>query len=128
MENKQARDPRTHQIIGAAIEVHKHLGCGFLESVYHDALAAEFDARRVPFRREVELPVFYKDVRLTASYRADFVCYDSIIVEIKAMQALTGTEEAQVINYLKATGLGVGLLLNFGTASLQYKRFANSKR
>jgi len=99
------------------------LGCGFLESVYVDALSVEFESRGIPFRREVEIPVLYKDVRLNASYRADFVCYDSVIVEVKALPALTSIQEAQIINYLKAAKVRIGLLLNFGSPRLQHKRF-----
>jgi GxxExxY protein len=121
------KDPRTHAIIGAAMEVHRELGCGFLEPVYQEALALEFDLRKLPYRRETELPVFYKGKKLSATYRPDFICYDSVVVELKALARLGGNEEAQCLNYMKAGGLEFGLLLNFGAKSLEYKRLVLTK-
>ena len=127
IENLTERDPRTYAIIGAAMEVHRQLGCGFLEPVYQAALAIEFAKRTIPFRPEVKLPVFYKEIRLDALYRVDFICFDEVVVELKALARLAGTEEAQVINYLKASGLSIGLLLNFGARSLDHRRFVLTK-
>ena len=117
------RDPRTYAIIGAAMEVHRQLGRGFLEAVYHDAMAIEMANRNIPFQHEVALPIFYKGQQLSTIYRADFVCFDAIVVELKSQSRLTNIEDAQLINYLKATRFETGLLLNFGEKSLQYKRF-----
>ena len=116
------RDPRTFAILGAAFEVHTPLSSGFLEAVYQEALEREFQARGIPHQREQEIPILYKGQRLGTQYRADFICYDEIIVELKAVTATGDVEVAQVLNYLKATGLRLGLLLNFGTPSLEYRR------
>ncbi len=116
------RDPQTYAIIGAAMEVHRRLGHGFLEAVYQEALQVEFLEQGVPFQREVEVPIVYRERQLGCSYRADFVCFGEVIVELKALKSLTDIEQAQVINYLKATGLQRALLLNFGAASLEHKR------
>ncbi len=115
-------DTETYAIIGTAMEVHKTLGCGFLEIVYQQALAIELENSNIPFNREVQFPVSYKGKILDCHYQADFICYDSIVVELKALDALTGKHESQLINYLKATGYKRGLLINFGQSSLQYKR------
>jgi len=122
-----SRDPQTRAIIGAAMEVHRQLGPGFLEAVYQEALAIELADRGIPFRREEELPIDYKGRRLPCRYRADFVCYEDIIVELKATQGLTGNDEAQALNCLKATRLKRGLLFNFGRPSLEFKRFIFSR-
>lgn len=111
----------SYQIIGSAIEVHKVLGQGFLEAVYEEALAHEFKLNGIPFEKQKILPVKYKDI-IVKEYIADFLIAGKIIVEIKAIKCLTENEEAQLQNYLKATGIRIGLLFNFGEKSLRYKR------
>ena len=111
----------SYTIIGAAMEVHKILGCGFLEAVYEEALAHELDIRNIQFERQKNLKVKYKDI-IAKEYIANFLVDDKIIVEIKAMKCLTDLEEAQLQNYLKATEIRLGLLFNFGEKSLKYKR------
>ena len=115
-------EKETYKIIGAAMEVHRELGCGFLEAVYQEALEKEFCLQHIPYRREMPLPVYYKNEILQKAYIADFVCYDKIIVELKALSGLSNEHEAQILNYLKAAKLRVGLLINFGGKSLEYKR------
>ncbi|RMF57027.1 MAG: GxxExxY protein [Calditrichaeota bacterium] len=112
----------SYKIVGACIEVHKVLGAGFLEAVYQEALAIEFQRRGIPFEQEKELEIRYKDIILTKKYYADFICYNKIILELKAMDGLRPEHVAQVLNYLKATGYKLGLLINFGTRSLEYQR------
>jgi GxxExxY protein len=116
-------DPETFAIIGAAMAVHTELGHGFLEAVYRAALRAELEIRNGRLVNEAVFPVIYRGVRLPVHYRADFVCFGSIIVEVKAARALGPMDEAQVLNYLKASGHKRALLLNFGAARLQYRRF-----
>lgn len=108
--------------------VHNELGNGFLEAVYHEAMQREFQTRKIPFVREQALKVFYRGEALKTSYKADFICFGSVIVELKALSAISGTEEAQVINYLKASGLNRALLTNFGAPRLQYKRLVFNLR
>jgi GxxExxY protein len=125
---KNIRDEQTFAIIGAAMEVHRQLGHGFLEAVYQEALAMELAERGIPFQREVELPVRYKSQPLRCGYRADFIWHETVLVELKALARLSTIEEAQVLNYLKATGLHRALLLNFGAPSLEYKRLVLNLR
>jgi GxxExxY protein len=114
MRQIEIRDPQTYAIIGVAMEIHRQLGHGFLEAVYQEAAVIEFPLHKVSFEREVCLPT---------QYRADFVCFAEIIIEFKAISKLTNIEEAQVLNYLKATNFHRGLLINFGAPSREYKRF-----
>ena len=117
-----------YQIVGAAMEVSNELGCGFLEAVYQESLAMEFDVRQIPHVPQKRIAIFYKGRALCKEYIADFLCYDRIIVEIKAIKAITGIEEAQLLNYLKATKLPLGLIVNFGAPQLEWRRYANTKR
>jgi GxxExxY protein len=112
------------EIIGAAIEVHQELGHGFLEAVYREAVQIELTQRNIPFEAQRSLRIRYKDQMLKKEYVADFICYGKIIAELKALDELTGKEESQLLNYLKATGLRVGLLINFGSfGKLEWKRY-----
>ncbi len=150
-------DPRTYAMIGAAMEVDRELGPGFLEGVYQDALEIEFQLRGIPYVREKGISISYKGQPLQHLYRADFICYDAVLVETKALKQLNSADVSQILNYLrtyalwpvsppshtehgqetgssnpvspnlKATGLKVSLLINFGKPSLEYRRFANDK-
>ncbi|MCX6856063.1 MAG: GxxExxY protein [Verrucomicrobia bacterium] len=126
MKSEQSVDPRTFEIIGAAMEVHRELGCGLNEVFYQDALAVEMQLRGIPFVREPAYHVFYKGIKLPSFLRPDFVCYGEVIVELKALTQTAGREESQVLGYLKGTGFQTGLLLNFGAPSLFQKRFIHS--
>ena len=116
----------TGKIIGAAMEVHNHLGPGFQELIYQRALTYEFDLQSVPYEREFEMPVYYKQ-QLMSTRRVDFLVFEKISVEIKAVSSLDDGNVAQAINYLEAYHLEVGLLINFGSKKLQFHRFANHK-
>lgn len=111
----------SYAIIGAAMEVHRLLGPGFLESVYEEALDYEFRQRGLIFQRQADLVVRYKDI-VAGKFQADFLVEEKIVVELKAAKHLTEAHEAQLLNYLKGTGYRVGLLINFGTPSLQHIR------
>ncbi len=115
----------SYRIIGACMEVHKKLGSGFLESVYSEALELEFSKHGVPFEKEKKLVVFYDDKPLNKYFRADFVCYNSIIIELKATKFLIGADRQQTLNNVKATNFKLGLLINFSTPSLTYARIVN---
>jgi len=125
--NAEERDPESYAVIGAAMSVHRTLGYGFLEAVYREALAVELKFSGVPHVREAALPIFYRGEALKTSYRVDFICFDTVIVEVKALVRLTQMEHGQAINYLKAARLRRGLLLNFGAASLEFRRLVLSQ-
>ncbi len=109
-------------IIGAAIEVHNQLGCGFLEAVYQEAFEVKLKERKIPFEGSKHLQIKYKGTLLNKGYVADLVAYNKIIIELKAIESLTLNDESQLLNYLKATGLELGLLINFGGSKLEWKR------
>jgi GxxExxY protein len=111
-----------YAIIGAAFETHKILGPGFLEPVYQEAFEMELASRQIPFTAQPEIKVYYKGQALEKIYRADLIAYDKIIIELKALDNLTNVEEAQILNYLKATHFQLGLLINFGALKLEWKR------
>ena len=111
-----------YAIVGAAMEVHREKGCGFSEPVYQECMEIELANRNVPAEAQKEMKIFYKGRLLQKTYLADFVAYGKIIVELKALDKLTPREEAQVINYLKSSGLEVAVLINFGATSLEWKR------
>jgi GxxExxY protein len=111
-----------YAIIGAAMTVHNELGSGFLEAVYQEALEKEFALQNIPSKKESLLQIYYKNQLLSKYYIADFLCYDKIIVEVKALSKLTVDHYAQTLNYLKASGLELGVLINFGQSKLEYKR------
>ena len=114
----------SYKIIGACMEVHKELGNGFLEAVYKKAVEIIFQEMHIPYEREKELSIQFRSHTLKKKYAADFICYGKIILEIKALSALSSEHEAQVLNYLKATGIKLGILVNFGGKSLTHRRIA----
>ena len=115
-------EEESYSIIGAAIAVHQELGCGFLEAVYQEALEKEFQIKNIPYKREMPLRIYYKNDPLNKFYVTDFICFDKIIVELKALPTITSEHHAQILNYLKATRLNLGLIINFGKQSLEHKR------
>jgi GxxExxY protein len=117
-----------YAIVGAAMEVHRVLGCGFLEAVYQEATGIELTERSIPCAPQVELEVHYNKHHLKKFYIADFIAFDKIIVEIKAINQLSSLEESQLLNYLKATGFEAGVLINFGAEHLQWKRMVHTRK
>ena len=110
------------QIIGCAMEVQRELGNGFLEAVYQEALSIEFNAKNIPNKAQANIDIFYKERLLDKKYISDFICFEEIIIELKVVEKLKSEHYAQLLNYLKATNCKLGILINFGTTSLEYKR------
>lgn len=115
-------DEETYALIGAAMEVHRRLGHGFLEVVYQQALAIELEVQGIPFERERKVNIVYRERILETTYRPDFLCFNSVVVELKALEKLSTSHYDVVLNYLKATGLQRALLINFGSPSLEHRR------
>ena len=121
-------EEETYKIRGCLLNVHKELGSGFLEKVYQEALEIELQAQHIPYEREKSLQVYYRGVKLKQEYIADFVCFDKIIVELKAVSEITEIHHAQVFNYLKATNFDIALLANFGESPLKVERLFNYRK
>ena len=124
--SKLIYEKETYKIIGACMSVHKALGAGFLESVYQEALEKEFTIQEIPFVRHQKLNIIFNGEKLKKYFVTDFVCYDKIVLELKAVSFLRQDDERQLLNYLKATSMEVGLLANFGQKSLVWKRMINT--
>jgi GxxExxY protein len=125
-QNKLIYAEEAYEIQGAIFEVYKVIGCGFLEAVYQECLEKEFTLQDIPFESQIELKIDYKGQILKQTYKPDFICFDKIIVEIKAVKELTKEHQAQVINYLRATDMRLGLLVNFGSyPKVEIKRLIN---
>lgn len=117
---------KTFKVIGACIKVHKKLGNGFAESVYQQALEKEFLHANIPFEKQKQLPIYYDGELLDEFFIADFVCFEQVLLEIKAVPAIQDPMKQQVLNYVKSSTLEVGMLINFGEQSLQWKRFVHT--
>ncbi len=115
----------SYKIIGTCLKVHNGLGPGFLEKVYSEALEIEFKKAGIPYEKEKQLTIIYEGKPMKKQYRADFICYNSIIVELKATNFINQHDKRQILNYLKATDFKLGILINFGTPSLTYHRIVN---
>ena len=112
----------TYKIIGIAMEIHREMGCGFAEAVYEEIMIDELNAAKIPFENQVKIDVFFKGKKLKKQYQADFIIDKKVLIELKGISKITNIEKAQVINYLKATGLKVGLIINFGAGSIEWER------
>ena len=117
----------SREVIGCSMRVHREMGCGFLENVYENALSIELRRERIEFERQVPLPVFYKNV-LVGRYIADIIVDDELLLELKALKSITDICKSQLLNYLKASGIPAGLILNFGAKSLEFKRMAKTPK
>lgn len=125
MTEKILYKDESYRIIGICMSIHSALGSGFLEAVYNEVLEKEFIKNDIPYKKEVKLDLFYNGEKLNKKYKADFVCFDSIILEIKSVSFLHENFSRQTLNYLKATNKKLGLLINFGEKSLKHKRIIN---
>jgi len=125
MEEKIIYKDESFKIIGICMNIHSIMGLGFLEAVYAEVLEKEFIKNNVPYQREVKLDLFFNGEKLDKKYKADFVCFDDIILELKSASFLNDNFTKQTLNYLKATNKRLGLLINFGEKSLKYKRVIN---
>ncbi|MBO4803868.1 MAG: GxxExxY protein [Muribaculaceae bacterium] len=121
-------EKESYAIRGCLMSVFNELGSGFLEKVYQEALEREFIEKKIPYKREAPLTIMYKGLPLQQFYIADFICYDKIIVELKAVSELTDVHSAQVFNYLKATGFDLAILVNYGEKNLKVERLFNYKK
>jgi len=129
MKENLLYEEEVYKIIGAAIEVHKEFGSGFLESVYEEAMILESQKRQIPHETQVKIPIYYKKQKLNKEFITDYIGFGKIIAEFKCIPKLTKIEEAQIINYLKATGIKVGLLINFGShGRLEWRRFIKTEK
>ena len=124
-DSKIVYKDESFKIIGACMKVHLTLGVGFLEAVYEEALEKEFIIQNIPFKRQLKLELYYENQKLKKQYRADFVCYNTIVLEIKTVSHIPDVFYAQLKNYLKCTKMELGMLINFGMSSLIYKRIIN---
>ena len=118
----------SHKIIGAAMAVHRYFGCGFTEKVYQDAFEIELKNSGIPYQREVQLHASYRGIQMSSTFIPDFICYDNIIIELKAVKELDDMHRSQAINYAKVADYPLAILINFGEPSLKFERFPNNKK